>query len=53
MGPAVAMLDVRDLWIYWLAPIAGMALAAVCYRALREDQTEPGHEIRGKDQRGS
>ncbi len=50
MGPAVAMLDVRDLWIYWLAPIAGMALAAVCYRALREDQTELGHEIRGKDQ---
>jgi MIP family channel proteins len=38
-GPALAMLEFSSLWIYGVAPVAGMALAAACYRLLREDRT--------------
>ena len=41
-GPALAMLEFSNLWLYWVAPVAGMALAAACYRLLREDQPDAG-----------
>ena len=41
-GPALAILEFSNLWIYLVAPVAGMALAAACYRLLREDQPAAG-----------
>ena len=42
MGPAISMLDVEHLWIYWAAPVVGMLLAAVCYRMMRDNQSASG-----------
>jgi MIP family channel proteins len=43
-GPALAASDFADHWVYWLGPMAGMALAAACYRLLRED----GNAVQGE-----
>lgn len=40
-GPAVAANAWDSHWVYWVAPIAGAALAAAVYELLREPQT-PG-----------
>ena len=42
-GPALAASVFADHWVYWLGPMAGMALAAACYRLLRED----GNAVQG------
>ena len=37
-APALVALEFESHWVYWLGPMGGMALAAACYRLLREDQ---------------
>jgi len=45
-GPAIFAggWAIRQLWLFWLAPIIGAALAGLAYRFLAEEQrvTEPG-----------
>lgn len=36
-APALVALEFESHWVYWIGPMAGMALAAACYRLLRED----------------
>jgi MIP family channel proteins len=38
-APALVALEFASHWVYWVGPMAGMALAAAAYRLLREDQT--------------
>ena len=40
-APALVALNFTDHWIYWTGPLGGMALAAACYRFIREDSVEP------------
>lgn len=47
-GPALFVGDwaIRQLWLFWFAPIAGAALAGVMYRALFEVEAKPPLEGR-------
>ena len=36
-APALVAGNFTDHWVYWLGPMLGMALAAACYRVLRDD----------------
>ena len=42
-GPAIFVggWAIRQLWLFWLAPIIGAALAGVTYRFLAEEQKDP------------
>lgn len=42
-GPAIFVggWAIRQLWLFWLAPIVGAALAGVAYRFLAEEQKDP------------
>lgn len=42
-GPAIFAggWAIRQLWLFWLAPVIGAALAGVAYRFLAEGQSEP------------
>lgn len=42
-GPAIFVggWAIRQLWLFWLAPIVGAALAGVAYRFLAEERKEP------------
>lgn len=42
-GPAVFVGDwaLAQLWLFWLAPIVGAAVAGVVYKALLEGEREP------------
>jgi MIP family channel proteins len=41
LAPALVALEFTGHWVYWLGPMSGMALAAACYRLLREDDAPP------------
>jgi aquaporin NIP len=36
-APALVAANFADHWVYWAGPLAGTAIAAACYRLLRED----------------
>jgi len=38
-APALVALEFASHWVYWVGPMAGMALAAAAYRLLREDRS--------------
>ena len=38
-APALVALEFSSHWVYWVGPMAGMALAAAAYRLLREDRS--------------
>ena len=40
-APALVAIEFAGHWVYWVGPMAGMALAAAVYRLLREDQALP------------
>jgi len=45
LAPALVAFEFTDHWVYWLGPMSGMALAAACYRLLREDKASPENAI--------
>ena len=40
-APALVALEFASHWVYWVGPVVGMALAAACYRLLREAPASP------------
>jgi MIP family channel proteins len=40
-APALVALEFASHWVYWVGPMVGMALAAACYRLLREAPASP------------
>jgi aquaporin Z len=52
-GPAVFVGDwaLSQLWLFWVAPIVGAALAAVVYRAVFEGQGQGTREVRDSETR--
>jgi aquaporin NIP len=41
-GPAIAAVELSDLWIYLTAPLVGASLGALVYQLLRGEPTRPG-----------
>jgi aquaporin NIP len=41
LGPAIAAGEWRDFWIYLVGPVAGAAIAALAYQAVRGDRVAP------------
>jgi MIP family channel proteins len=45
IGPALVSGDLHGLWLYFLAPVAGAALAGLAYQLIRGETIEPGAAV--------
>lgn len=48
-GPAIASGELRDLWLYLVAPICGAALGAIAYLFVRGEPVRPGEIVDARD----
>lgn len=44
-GPALVLLEFHNHWVYWLAPVSGMILAAFTYQFIRTTEAPKGNDF--------